>query len=88
SSKWYHPNAIRCDLDFLISLLRRTDSGRADALWEVQTLTEIELLDKQDLMITIQNYDRQMMDHIFRTRGSYKPLITVTITGYCILHYI
>ncbi len=77
-SKWFSPNNVRCDLDFLISLLRRTDSGRADVLWEVQTQIEIELLNERELMITIQNYDRQMENPIFRgleIRGLHKPLI-------------
>jgi hypothetical protein len=79
SSKLFYPNNVHCDLDFLISLLRRTDSGRADVLWEVQTQTEIELLNKRELMITIQNYDRQMENPKFRGlkfRGLHKPLIS------------
>lgn len=66
NSKWLDLKPVSCDLDFLIILLRRTDSGLADTLWEVRTLDEIDLLNKDDLMRSNLNYRRQMLNPIFR----------------------
>ena len=57
---------IGCDLDFLILLLRRMDSGLADTLWDVRTLNEIESLNKDDLMRSNLNHDYQKANQIFR----------------------
>ena len=65
-AKPYHFRAIGCDLDFLVILLRRTDSGRADTLWDVRTLNEIELLNNDDLMRSNLNYKYQALHPIFR----------------------
>jgi ABC-type multidrug transport system fused ATPase/permease subunit len=65
-TKPFHFKAIGCDLDFLVVLLRRTDSGRADTLWDVRTLNEIELLNNDDLMKSNLNYYYQNADPVFR----------------------
>lgn len=52
-SKWFDPRRLKCigcDLDFLVVLLRRTDAGLADILWEVQAINEILLLNNDDFM--------------------------------------
>ena len=54
------------DLDFLVKLLHRTDPGRADTLWDMLTLFEIELLNNDDLMRNSMNYEYQDADPIFR----------------------
>ena len=64
--KWFDFRFITCDLDFLVILLRRTDSGRADTLWDMRTLNEIELLNNDDLMRSNLNYDFQSLDAVFR----------------------
>ena len=66
NSKWFDFRFIGCDLDFLVILLRRSDSGRADTLWDVRTLNEIELLNNDDLMRSNLNYDFQSLDAVFR----------------------
>ena len=63
-AKPFHFRAIGCDLDFLVILLRRTDSGRADTFWDVRTLNEIELLNNDDLIRSILIHDYQKADPI------------------------
>ena len=53
---------IDSDLSFLAVLLRRTDSGFADLLWETQTLNEIELLNNDDILRSNLNYSQQLVD--------------------------
>ena len=60
-SRWFDLKPIACDLDFLILLLRRTDSGRANALWEVRTLDEIDLFNNDDLLRSLLNHRQQTL---------------------------
>ena len=78
-SKRFDFRFIVCDLDFLVILLRRSDAGQADTLWDVRTLNEIELLNNDDLMRTNLNYDFQILDKKFRGKRNFYSNISLLV---------